>query len=847
MSDLDDFDFVAGPARERVDAEEQHAAALRGEIVEDRRRQRPRYFDGRFLTARDLVREQQYTLLRQADYGQLAGTGVIAGLDVRADATGQRLVVSVGQGLARSGELVAVPREVAIDVARLPVLTRQNREVQALLGQPGKLARFGMFVLTARPVEYAREPITAYPTSISGERSLQDGELIEAVWFSLVPLVSIGSREVLGRGRARLAREVFLGGLDPAHSTDGLALAIVGIVRDRVAWIDPWLVRRDAGSRDVLGFGLGSRRQREAQQHQYVRQLDDTIAARKLQGLGDSFEATQEFDLLPPVGPLPRAAVRVEGTRLVQDFFPPQIYTEISLVPEDELAKLIDEGLQRAPIDLRGDEEGLESVPVSVLVPVSRREFVDRASQLSAAIRSPLPLATGRPLAAVRPLDGLLALRLRRDPPPPTDPTPLDLAPWSAAIESAETLWYVRRSQFSTVSAIVIRGGDADAAPPSEALDNDIQVLLADADEVARFDNLFANADPELIAAVNDLLGDELFAIPAYVNALFGELAYVARRAELDSPSVVPRSPWFELPSASVGTMQLRPLRLADIERVALRYRSVGLGTLFGGDAHNLATPAHRRRRAVLGQSLVVPELDRLAFEGGFLPNLSTILDAGDVDSLRALVGQVGLVPPPPPVEQAMAYEKIVQMGELQAFHYLWHTLHPSAREHFDELMSEIGSSPMFASLVMVALLSLGWELGTLETEAQVTSVDELIDTWEIGAPAPAAFHLKRKLDDARSVLFATGFSMLALSENVTELEDRLRDEGFPSGDPGSEQAVLAWRLVALSHPLDMFRRSLEGLPSEDRVRDFVRDIDDVVAQRDITGMRQRVAELFGL
>src|SRR5690606_2161882 len=108
-------------------------------------------------------------------------------------------------------------------------------------------------------------------------------------------------------------------------------------------------------------------------------------------------------------------------------------------------------------------------------------------------------------------------------------------------------------------------------------------------------------ADPELIAAMNDLLGDELFAIPAYVNALFGELAYVARRAELDSPSVVPRSPWFELPSASVGTMQLRQLRLADIERVALRYHSVGVGTLFGGDAYNLATPAHRRWRAVLG------------------------------------------------------------------------------------------------------------------------------------------------------------------------------------------------------------------------------------------------------
>ena len=69
-----------GAARERIAAQDLAALRRAGVLVEDPRRERPRYFDGRFLAARDLVRDQQYFLTREADLGQAAGSGVALGL-----------------------------------------------------------------------------------------------------------------------------------------------------------------------------------------------------------------------------------------------------------------------------------------------------------------------------------------------------------------------------------------------------------------------------------------------------------------------------------------------------------------------------------------------------------------------------------------------------------------------------------------------------------------------------------------------------------------------------------------------------------------------------------------------
>ena len=56
-----------GPARELLPQNVVDNLSAGGTLIVDERRLRSSFFDGRFLTARDLTREQTYFLTRQAD------------------------------------------------------------------------------------------------------------------------------------------------------------------------------------------------------------------------------------------------------------------------------------------------------------------------------------------------------------------------------------------------------------------------------------------------------------------------------------------------------------------------------------------------------------------------------------------------------------------------------------------------------------------------------------------------------------------------------------------------------------------------------------------------------------
>ena len=66
------MDLRTATARPTLAAAEVAALRAAGVLIEDPRRERPRYFDGRFLAARDLIRDQQYILAREADLGRAA-------------------------------------------------------------------------------------------------------------------------------------------------------------------------------------------------------------------------------------------------------------------------------------------------------------------------------------------------------------------------------------------------------------------------------------------------------------------------------------------------------------------------------------------------------------------------------------------------------------------------------------------------------------------------------------------------------------------------------------------------------------------------------------------------------
>ena len=114
------MNLTTGESRETLAADEVATLRSAGVLIEDPRRERPRYFDGRFLAARDLIRDQQYILTREADLGQAAGSGVASGLGVERGSAGDRLSVTAGHGVTAAGELVLLPRAIELRLADIP-------------------------------------------------------------------------------------------------------------------------------------------------------------------------------------------------------------------------------------------------------------------------------------------------------------------------------------------------------------------------------------------------------------------------------------------------------------------------------------------------------------------------------------------------------------------------------------------------------------------------------------------------------------------------------------------------------------------------------------------------------
>src|SRR5262249_38272718 len=89
---------VQGPAREQLGADQLAQLQKTGAARLDERRRRSLFFDGRFLAARDLTREQTYFLTRQADLSLAGGAGVVQGLMVGSPGP-TTIRITPGQGI----------------------------------------------------------------------------------------------------------------------------------------------------------------------------------------------------------------------------------------------------------------------------------------------------------------------------------------------------------------------------------------------------------------------------------------------------------------------------------------------------------------------------------------------------------------------------------------------------------------------------------------------------------------------------------------------------------------------------------------------------------------------------
>ncbi len=443
-----------GPSRQQLEPSLAQQFEALGTLVHDERRQRSFFFDGRFLTAKDLTREQAYFLTRQADLGRGGGVGVITGLQVTVGTVGaSTLTIKAGHGVTPSGESVVIPRDLEnVQLNNIPEIQRLDAAFGlAAIPHEAAISRSGLFVVALRAVEYTANPVAAYPSSAGGTRTAHDGDIIEATAITLIPYPEL-QRGIGGSTsrRARVAHEIFVrkGGLRPA--VNALPIAMIELRHGAIQWVDTFLVRREVGSEqtDFLGFGQAPRALREAHLQHYQQHLSDVLAERRRMNNTAPFLASDYFDTLPPAGPLPRVSVNTQN--FTEVYFPPEVDVELAVIPDDELGALLEESLFLSPIDLKRTGEELASTAVLVMIPVPRAQMDTVLAGLFPTERTETMRlrTTAQGLVALqRPGDALMSLVTRSTTLTATEPD-LNDAVWRRALAQADTLWYARRRSF---------------------------------------------------------------------------------------------------------------------------------------------------------------------------------------------------------------------------------------------------------------------------------------------------------------------------------------------------------------------------------------------------------------
>jgi hypothetical protein len=447
--------YTQGDTRITLTPTQLNAAQISGSLVIDSQATRPYWFDGRFLAARDLQREQDYFLERQADLGQAAGFSVIHGLMVSTPpanaptANGDTVIIGAGQGLTPAGELVLLPNDITIDLGDLP--DEQNLDVQFNLASiPNSPARTrsGAYVLALRPVEFTANPIASYPTSIQGTRTTHDGDIIEATAITLVPYPGPinwtgASTQDAAQARAALARQIFLNA-NPSQLSDALLpLAMVYLQRGVIVWVDPYLVRRDSGPEySGLRLGLTDPATQQAFLMQYDSMLQETVSSLITSGKSASFAAASSFQALPPAGRFPLASLSItnQGTSQTfsQAFFPQQLDVRLSIIPVDEIQALVEDSMALPPIDLTLPASAYADLSVFALIPVPRSGFAALKSSLQTLAPNPtVPqiLSFRTPAALLSLYQGAIVLN---------QPTQNQNAAWLKAIGNQTYGFYIR-------------------------------------------------------------------------------------------------------------------------------------------------------------------------------------------------------------------------------------------------------------------------------------------------------------------------------------------------------------------------------------------------------------------
>lgn len=445
-------------------------------------KQRPRYFDGRFLAASDLTQEQDYFLRRQLDFGRSAGAGVAWGLLVTnaderrlpyhaADWQKRTLLISAGLGVTQEGAIVSVPEPLTVDLSTVRSKMAQWIEqlglpTDANTAPSGSFS--GVYIVALRPVEYTATPTAVYPTSLTGTRERQDSDIIEATAVTLLPYPTPAGMTT-DECRAYVAHQIFCQRTAAPIPAAVLPLAVIGVEQNQILWVDRFLVRRErvADQCDRLPFGsaIPSLAEREAFLKQYDEHLLDVELPR---GWNDPnrqvYSASTHFHCLPPAGRLPTRMVDL--AHFTQSFFPAAMQVAITVAPEDEAALLVKESLSLPVLDLTAPAEELAQVSVLIVIPASRNAFLSWARQHAPDGRMPIQqlTATGsRPMGGATWMTRVASLS-RIAPPLPTVVGQTAQRVWasipaaSADIEQFRGYFYIRRRWVAAEGGVLSAG-----------------------------------------------------------------------------------------------------------------------------------------------------------------------------------------------------------------------------------------------------------------------------------------------------------------------------------------------------------------------------------------------------
>ena len=588
------MDLRTATARPTLAAAEVAALRAAGVLIEDPRRERPRYFDGRFLAARDLIRDQQYILAREADLGRAAGSGVAGGLEV-SRGEGDRIEIAPGHGVTPAGELVVLPRAASVRLGDIPHAEQLSaRFGLGRIAQPPLRNRTGLFVLALRPVEFTDNPVGAYPTTITGPRTVEDADIVEATAVVLVPWNDDGAADALDARRGRAAATIFAGDGARALSSNVLALAMIALQNNVPVWIDTPLVRRELGAdrADLPGLGHAPRALRLAHLLQHQLHLADALAANG----GRGFAARERFALLPSAGPIPPGMIDVRD--FTQRYFPAEMAVDLSIIPEDELPALVEESLSLPPIDLTAAADTLESTAVLILAPVPRNEWRAVSARLADRLRALRPAAINL-VATRKPLEILQQLRIPRALPPSAPSDPAD-AEW-ARLAALPTLWFVRRRNLAYRDAFA---GEAIRLAGLDRMD-DLRPRLGGLGLDGALERVLATATPRAAVEVNSLLASPRFAdSPALTAAAIGELT---RAGSVDQAAVLRVAAELSAPGVGDGLVRLETARTDTApSKTALRELASGEADWRGAD--RAAASASAEELAPLARKLLRPQ-----------------------------------------------------------------------------------------------------------------------------------------------------------------------------------------------------------------------------------------------